>query len=325
MKILITGITGFVGSHLADYLLAHFSQVEVYGIKRWRSKTENIEHLSSSVKFYDCDIKDPHNIYEVINEIRPEKIFHLAAQSYVPASWEAPNETLLLNISGQTNILEAVKSIRRREPDYDPIILIAGSSEEYGLVRPNELPIKETNPLRPLSPYAISKVCQDFLGFQYWHSFKIKSIRSRAFNHSGPRRGEVFVDSSFAKQIAKIEKGLQPALIKVGNLEAKRDFTDVRDIVSAYWLATEKCQPGDVYNISAGNCYSIHEVLAKLISLSTVKDIQVAKDQTRMRPSDVPILQGDSSKFRAATGWQPKIDYLNQTIEDMLNYWRERV
>ena len=325
MKILITGITGFVGSHLADYLLAHFSQVEVYGIKRWRSKTENIEHLSSSVKFYDCDIKDPHNIYEVINEIRPEKIFHLAAQSYVPASWEAPNETLLLNISGQTNILEAVKEIRHREPDYDPIILIAGSSEEYGLVRPNELPIKETNPLRPLSPYAISKVCQDFLGFQYWHSFKIKSIRSRAFNHSGPRRGEVFVDSSFAKQIAKIEKGLQPALIKVGNLEAKRDFTDVRDIVSAYWLATEKCQPGDVYNISAGNCYSIHEVLAKLISLSTVKDIQVAKDQTRMRPSDVPILQGDSSKFRAATGWQPKIDYLNQTIEDMLNYWRERV
>ena len=325
MKILITGITGFVGSHLADYLLAHFSQVEVYGIKRWRSKTENIEHLSSSVKFYDCDIKDPHNIYEVINEIRPEKIFHLAAQSYVPASWEAPNETLLLNISGQTNILEAVKSIRRREPDYDPIILIAGSSEEYGLVRPNELPIKETNPLRPLSPYAISKVCQDFLGFQYWHSFKIKSIRSRAFNHSGPRRGEVFVDSSFAKQIAKIEKGLQPALIKVGNLEAKRDFTDVRDIVSAYWLATEKCQPGDVYNISAGNCYSIQEVLDKLISLSTVKDIQVVKDMARLRPSDVPILQGDSSKFRAATGWQPKIDYLNQTVEDMLNYWRERV
>jgi len=325
MKILITGITGFVGSHLADYLLANFSEVEVYGIKRWRSKMENIEHLTDAVKFYDCDIKDPHNIYEVINEIRPEKIFHLAAQSYVPASWEAPNETLLLNISGQTNILEAVKSIRHREPVYDPIILIAGSSEEYGLVRPNELPIKETNQLRPLSPYAISKVCQDFLGFQYWNSFKIKSIRSRAFNHSGPRRAEVFVDSNFAKQIAKIEKGLQSPLIKVGNLEAKRDFTDIRDIVRAYWLATEKCQPGDVYNISAGNCYSIQEVLDKLISLSTIKDIKVVKDQTRLRPSDVPILQGDSSKFRAATGWQPKIDYLNQTLADMLNYWRARV
>jgi len=325
MKVLITGITGFAGSHLADYLLANFPKVEIFGIKRWRSKTENIEHLLDKIKYHECDIKDAHNVYEVIDGIRPDKIFHLAAQSYVPASWESPVETLTINITGQANILEAVKKIKAKEPDYDPVILIAGSSEEYGLVHPDEVPIKETNPLRPLSPYGVSKVCQDLLGFQYWHSYQIKSIRSRAFNHSGPRRGEVFVDSNFAQQIAKIEKGKQPPAIKVGNLQAKRDFTDVRDIVVAYWLATEKCQPGETYNICSGQTHSIQEVLDKLLSLSTAKDIKVEPDPARMRPSDVPILSGDNSKFRKATGWQPKIDYLNQTLEDMLNYWRERI
>lgn len=325
MKVLITGITGFAGSHLADYILANFPEAEIFGIKRWRSKTENIEHLADKVKYYECDIKDAHNVYEVIDDIKPDKIFHLAAQSYVPASWEAPVETLVLNITGQCNILEAVHKIKSRDKDYDPVILIAGSSEEYGLVHPDEVPIKETNPLRPLSPYGVSKVCQDLLGFQYWHSYKIRVIRSRAFNHSGPRRGEVFVDSNFAQQIAKIEKGKQEPVIKVGNLEAKRDFTDVRDMVVAYWLATEKCQPGEAYNICSGQTYSIQEVLDKLISLSTTKEIKVEQDPSRMRPSDVMILSGDNSKFRQATGWEPKIDYLNQTLEDMLNYWRERV
>ena len=325
MKILITGITGFAGSHLADFLLDQHPEVKIFGLKRWRSKTENIEHIKDRVTFYDCDIKDAHNVYEVIDTIRPDKIFHLAAQSYVPASWEAPVETLTLNIAGQCNILEAVKKIKSKEKNYDPAILIAGSSEEYGLVYPGEVPIKETNPLRPLSPYAISKVCQDFLGFQYWHSYKIRSIRSRAFNHSGPRRGEVFVDSNFALQIAKIEKDKQEPVIKVGNLEAKRDFTDVRDIVRAYWLATEKCQPGGTYNICSGKAYSIQEVLDKLLSLSSKKDIRVEPDPARMRPSDVPLLSGDNSKFRQATGWQPKIDYLQQTLEDMLNYWRENI
>ena len=325
MKVLITGITGFVGSHLADYILANFSEAEVFGIKRWRSKTENIEHLKDKVKFCECDIKDAHNVYEVIDEIRPDRIFHLAAQSYVPASWDSPVETLTINIVGQANILEAVKKIKSKEKDYDPVILIAGSSEEYGLVHPDEVPIKETNPLRPLSPYGVSKVCQDLLGFQYWHSYKIKVIRSRAFNHSGPRRGEVFVDSNFAQQIAKIEKGKQEPVIKVGNLEAKRDFTDVRDIVKAYWLATDKCEPGEAYNICLEKTYSIQEVLDKLISLSTKKDIKVEQDPERMRPSDVPLLGGDCTRFKEATGWQPEIDYLNQTLEDMLNYWRERV
>jgi len=325
MKVLITGLTGFVGSHLADYILANFPEVEIFGIKRWRSKTENTEHLKDKIKFHECDIKDAHNVYEVIDQIRPDKIFHLAAQSYVPASWDSPVETLMINIAGQTNIFEAVRKIKFKEPDYDPIILIAGSSEEYGLVLPDEVPIKETNPLRPLSPYGVSKVCQDLLGFQYWHSYKIRSIRSRAFNHSGPRRGEVFVDSNFAQQIAKIEKGKQEPIIKVGNLEAQRDFTDVRDIVRAYWLATEKCQPGEVYNICSGKSYTIQEVLDKLLSLSTNKEIKVEQDPERMRPSDVMILKGDNTKFKAVTSWQPEIDYLNQTLLDMLNYWRERV
>ena len=325
MKVLITGITGFAGSHLADYILANLPKVEIFGIKRWRSKTENIEHFKDKFKFYESDIKDAHNVYEVIDEIRPDRIFHLAAQSYVPASWESPAETLTINIVGQCNILEAVKKIKSKEKDYDPIILIAGSSEEYGLVHPEELPIKETNPLRPLSPYAVSKVCQDLLGFQYWHSYKIKSIRGRAFNHSGPRRGEVFVDSNFAQQIAKIEKGKQKPIIKVGNLDAKRDFTDVRDIVKAYWLATERCQSGETYNICSEKSYSIKEVLDKLLSLSKVKDIKIENDLARMRPSDVPLLSGDCTKFKQATGWGAEIDYLNQTLEDMLNYWRERV
>lgn len=325
MRLLITGITGFAGSHLADFILANFPDSEIFGIKRWRSKTENIEHLKEKVKFYDCDIKDAHNVFEVIDAVRPEKIFHLAAQSYVLASWEAPAETLSLNIIGQCNVLEAVKKIKSKEKDYDPIILIAGSSEEYGLVYPEEVPIKETNPLRPLSPYGVSKVCQDLLGFQYWHSYKIKVIRSRAFNHSGPRRGEVFVDSNFALQIAKIEQGIQEPIIKVGNLDAKRDFTDVRDIVRAYWLATEKCEPGETYNICSGKAYSINNVLDKLLSLSTRNDIKIEKDTLRLRPSDVPLLSGDNGKFRQATGWVPEIDYLNQTLEDMLNYWRQRI
>ncbi len=325
MKTLITGVTGFVGSHLADYILENFPEEKIFGIKRWRSKTENIEHLKNKIQFYECDIKDAHNVYEVVDKIQPDKIFHLAAQSYVPASWEAPAETLATNILGQCNILEAVKKVKEKEQNYDQVILIAGSSEEYGLVYPQEIPIKETNPLRPLSPYGVSKVCQDLLACQYWYSYKIKVIRSRAFNHSGPRRGEVFVDSNFAQQIARIEKGLQEPVIEVGNLEAKRDFTDVRDIVRAYWLAVDKCQPGEVYNICSEKAFSIQEVLDKLLSLSTKKGIEIRQDPSRIRPSDVPILVGDCTKFRQATNWQPKIDYFNQTLLDMLNYWRQEI
>lgn len=323
MKVLITGITGFVGSHLADNILANFPEVELHGLKRWRSDMSNIRHIENRLKLHECDIKDAHNLYEVIGRIQPDKIFHLAAQSYVPASWESPAETLHTNIVGQANLFEAVRKFRMS--GYDPVMQIAGSSEEYGQVQPQELPIKEDNPLRPLSPYAVSKVAQDYHGYQYHKSYGLRIIRTRAFNHSGPRRGHLFVDSNFAKQIAEIEKGIRPPEIRVGNLEAIRDFSDVRDVVEAYWLATEKCVPGEIYNISSGQGHKIQDVLNKLVELSTLKDIKIVQDPERMRPSDVPVLVGDSSKFRQATGWKPRYDYLHQTLKDTLDFWRERV
>ena len=297
MKALITGVTGFAGSHLAEYLIS-LGNVEVHGIERWRSKTENIKHIEKKINLIECDIRDMVSVEKAIKGIKPDKIFHLAAQSFVPTSWNAPQETLTTNIIGQLNIFEAV-----RNSNISPSIQIACSSEEYGMVLEDEVPIKETNPLRPLSPYAVSKVGQDYLGYQYHQSYGIKAIRTRAFNHTGPRRGEVFVTSNFAKQVAEIEKNKKDPIIYVGNLEAKRDFTDVRDIVRAYWLATEKCTPGDVYNICSGKAYRIQEMLDMLLSYSKVK-VTVKQDPNRMRPSDVEILLGDNTKFCKQTGWK---------------------
>ncbi len=321
MKALITGITGFAGSHLADYILAHHPTVELHGTRRWRSKEDAANHLNGKVAFHECDITDSHNVYRVIERVKPDKIFHLAAQSYVPASWDSPAETFHTNVVGQCNLLEAVKHLR--PSGYDPIIQIACSSEEYGDVNRDELPIKETNPLRPLSPYAVSKVAQDYMGYQYWKSYRIRVVRTRAFNHEGPRRGEVFVVSNFAKQIAEIEKRHHKPVVCVGNLEAIRDFSDVRDIARAYWLATEKCESGDVYNICSGKGYSIRQVLDMLVSLSEHKGITVETDTQRLRPSDVAVLIGDSTKFRATTGWRSTIPF-EKTVEESLAYWRAR-
>lgn len=319
MKVLVTGITGFVGSHLADYILQHHPEVQLYGIYRWRSRTENIDHVRNRFVNMECDLRDANNVRSVLRTIKPDRIFHLAAQSFVPSSWRAPSESLDTNIIGQVNIFEAVKDL-----GLDPWIQIACSSEEYGMVYDNEVPIKETNPLRPLSPYAVSKVGQDFLGYQYFMSYGMKIVRTRGFNHTGPRRGDVFVCSDFAKQIAYIEKSKKEPVIHVGNLEAKRDFTDVRDMVRAYWMSLEgKCKPGEAYNICSGKCWTIREVLDMLIQLSTV-DIRIQQDPSRLRPSDVPILLGDNSRFCDATGWKPEIPF-TQTLEDILNYWRQRV
>ena len=319
MKVLVTGITGFVGSHLADYILEHHPEVQLYGIYRWRSRTENIDHVRNRFVNLECDLRDANNVRSVLRTIKPDRIFHLAAQSFVPSSWRAPSESLDTNIIGQVNIFEAVKDL-----GLDPWIQIACSSEEYGMVYDNEVPIKETNPLRPLSPYAVSKVGQDFLGYQYFMSYGMKIVRTRGFNHTGPRRGDVFVCSDFAKQIAYIEKSKKEPVIHVGNLEAKRDFTDVRDMVRAYWMSLEgNCKPGEAYNICSGQCWTIQEVLDMLIQLSAV-DIRIQQDPSRLRPSDVPILLGDNSRFRKATGWKPTIPF-KQTLEDILNYWRLRV
>lgn len=318
MRALITGITGFAGSHLAEYLLAEHPGVEVHGTYRWRSRTENVEHLGDRIRLAEADLRDYSSVHTVLDQVRPDYIFHLAAQSFVPSSWRAPAETLATNITGQTNLFEAVRSL-----GLDPTIQIACSSEEYGLVLPHETPIREDNPLRPLSPYAVSKVGQDFLGYQYFQSYGLKVIRTRGFNHTGPRRGDVFVTSNFAKQVASIALGLAKPVIRVGNLEAIRDFTDVRDMVRAYWLAVTLARPGEVYNIATGVGIHIREVLDRLIRLAGI-EVTIEVDPARLRPSDVEILIGDASKFRADTGWEPRIPF-DQTLVDILDYWRHRL
>ncbi len=315
-KAFITGIAGFVGSHLAELLLA--KGYEVYGFLRPRSKTDHIESIKQQLRLEDADLMDTHSLYSVISRVKPDYIFHLAAQSFVPTSWVSPSVTLEVNIVGSANMFEAA-----RMAGIDPVIQIACSSEEYGLVHQSELPIKEENPLRPLSPYAVSKLAMDYLGYQYYQSYKVRIVRTRGFNHTGPRRGETFAESNFAKQIAMIEKGKQEPVIHVGNLEASRDYTDVRDMVRAYLLSVEKCDPGDVYNICTGRAIKIGDLLNLLLSMTKVK-VEIRQDPARMRPSDVPVLIGDNSKFVAKTGWKAEIPF-EKTMEDLLNYWRERV
>jgi GDP-4-dehydro-6-deoxy-D-mannose reductase len=318
MKVLVTGITGFAGSHLADYILDNHPDVQVYGLVRWRSRMENIVHIQGRVHLVEGDLKDMSSLKKCLEEVQPDRIFHLAAQSFVPTSWKCPAETFSINALGQIHLFEAILSA-----GISPKIQIAGSSEEYGLVNSDEVPMKETNPLRPLSPYAVSKVAQDLLGWQYFKSYGLRVIRTRGFNHTGPRRGEVFICSNFAKQIVEIEKKKREPLISVGNLEAKRDFTDVRDMARAYWLSLEKGKEGDVYNVGTGKSYSIREVLDMLLAMSKV-EVKIAVDPDRLRPSDVPVLLSDSSKFRQLTGWEPRIPF-NQSLEDLLEYWRERI
>lgn len=314
-RALITGVTGFAGSHLCELLLKE--GVEVHGIQRWRSKSDNIDHLKDKINFHEADLLDAHSLYKVIDEVKPNYIFHLAAQSYVQSSWASPANTLEVNIIGSVHLFEAVRKSELGIP-----IQIACSSEEYGRVFPNELPIKETNPLRPLSPYAVSKLAMDYLGYQYFESYGLKIVRTRGFNHTGPRRGDVFSESTFAKQIAEIEKGLKEPVVYVGNLDAVRDYTDVRDMVKAYYLAVQKCEPGEVYNICTGHGWKVKDVLNLLLSMSKVK-IKIEADPERMRPSDVEVLIGDASKFKKQTNWKPEIPF-QKTMEDLLNYWRER-
>src|SRR5690349_15871062 len=214
-RVLVTGVTGFAGSHLVDYMLTR-NDCEIFGIQRWRSRTENIEHFASKITILECDLRDAFSTRDTLERVRPDWIFHLAAQSFVPTSWTAPTESLTTNVVGQVNVFEAMRKL-----DMHCRIQLACSSEEYGLVQPDEVPIKETNPLRPLSPYAVSKVGQDLLGYQYWMSWKLDCVRTRGFNHEGPRRGPVFVASDFARQIADIEKGIRPPVVSVGNLDSR--------------------------------------------------------------------------------------------------------
>lgn len=307
-----------VGSHLAEYCLER-GDVEVTGIVRWRSRRDNIVGFEDRVRLLDCDLRDQASVRRTIEEARPEAIFHLAAQSFVPTSWTSPADTMATNAIGQIHLLEAMRDLRLTGVPFQ----IAGSSEEYGLVHPHEAPITEDNPLRPLSPYAVSKVAQDMLGWQYHQSFGLRTVRTRAFNHEGPRRGDVFVTSNFAKQIAEIEVGKRPPVLEVGSLTARRDWHDVRDTVRAYWLAAFQGEPGDVYNIGRGEALTIAAMLDMLLGMSKV-DVEVRPVPERMRPSDVELLLCDTRKFHQRTGWEAVIP-LEQTLRDTLEYWRERV
>jgi GDP-4-dehydro-6-deoxy-D-mannose reductase len=317
MRVLITGITGFVGSHMAEFLLARGDQV--VGSVRWRSQMENIDHLRAQITLVECDLRDLSSVRTLLETAEPDAIVHLAAQSFVGSSWRNPAETLSTNTLSQVNLLEAMRSLR-----IAPRFLAVGSSEEYGLVYDDELPIREVNPLRPLSPYAVSKVTQDLMGYQYFKSYGLPIVRSRAFNHTGARRGDVFVESNFAKQIAAIEAGLRPPVIEVGDLKPRRDYSDVGDIVRGYIALVERGEPGEVYNLCSGKSWSIQQVLDFLLAQSTVKGIDVRVDPARLRPSDVMILEGDASKIEKHLGWRVEIPF-EQTLRAILDYWRARV
>jgi GDP-mannose 4,6-dehydratase len=322
MRVLITGITGFVGSHLVEYVLANHPGTEIHGIKRWRSPKENLRGVieNPKVRLHDCDLRDLGSLIRVFGEVRPDVIFHLAAQSFVTTSYVAPIDTLDCNVLGTANLLEAIRILK-----LDPVVHICSSSEVYGQVHPDEVPIRETCPLRPVSPYAVSKVGEDMLGFMYWEAYRIRTLRTRMFTHSGPRRGEVFVDSFFSQQVARIERGLQEPVIRVGNLDSVRTFADVRDTVRAYWLLTQKCPPGEVYNIGGDITMTIREMLDMLLGMTThAGKIEVRVDPALIRPADVTLQIPCFDKFKAATGWKPEIPY-KQTLLDMLDYWRQEL
>ena len=317
MRILITGITGFVGSHLAELALARGA--DVVGALRWRSNTEHIEPLRERLTLILSDLRDLSSTRELVERAAPDYIVHLAAQSFVAASWQTPAETLITNAISQMNLFEAIRQLGSKAR-----FLVIGSSEEYGLVEPDELPIRETNPLRPLSPYAVSKVTQDLMGFQYFKSYGLDIVRARAFHHTGPRRSDNFSTSTFARQIAEIEAGLREPVVVAGDLKPVRDFSDVRDIVRGYWDLLERGTAGEVYNLCSGVDWTIERMLTFLISQSSVPGIEIRTDAARLRPSDVPVLRGSYEKIERAVGWRPRIP-LEQTLTDLLDYWRQRI
>lgn len=317
-RVFITGISGFAGSHLSEYLVKS-DEYEVSGTYLTDESLVNISNIRNKLNLIKIDLNDAEKIKAVVRKIKPDLIFHLAALPSPADSFKNPIKTLTNNINIQVNILETIKNANLGNTK----ILVVSSADIYGMVSKKDLPISEETPFKPANPYAVSKITQDFLGLQYFLSYNLNIIRVRPFNHIGPRQSPNFVVSSFAKKIAEIEKGGIELVIKVGNLNAKRDFTDVRDMVYAYTLAIEKGISGNVYNIGSGISYKIQEILDKLLSLSKVK-IKVEADQALFRPIDEPELVCDNSKFVKLTGWKQNI-FLDETLKDTLDYWRKIV
>lgn len=318
MRVLVTGVTGFVGSYLAEQLLAGGGQVEVFALVRWRSPTEELQPILPLLRRIEGDLLDAASLQRALLAARPDVIYHLAASSSVAGSWATPTEILHTNALGTLHLLEAVRQL-----DLDAKIVLACSAESYGVVGEGELPLQEDRPLRPISPYGVSKAVVDLLGYQYYHTFRLHTVRLRLFNHCGPRQSERFVVSSLARQIVEIERELRPPRLQVGNLEARRDFIDVRDAARAYCLAGERGEPGEVYNVCSGYGLAIRTVLDELLSL-TEAVVEVECDPGRLRPAEIPALVGDPTRFAQATGWRPTIHF-RQTLLDTLQYWRRRL
>ncbi|VVE85970.1 GDP-mannose 4,6-dehydratase [Pandoraea sputorum] len=324
-RVFITGITGMVGSHLVDFLLEE-TDWEIFGLTRWRSPMDNISHLLPRINANDRvhllygDLRDYLSLHEAVKKARPDYVFHLAAQSYPKTSFDSPLDTLETNVQGTANVLEAL-----RKNDIKAITHVCASSEVFGRVPKEKLPIDEECTFHPASPYAISKVGTDLIGRYYAEAYDMTVMTTRMFTHTGPRRGDVFAESTFAKQIAMIEAGLIPPVVKTGNLDSLRTFADVRDAVRAYYmLVTINPTPAAYYNIGGTYTCSIADMLKTLISMSTVKDIRVETDPERLRPIDADLQVPNCAKFKAHTGWEPQISF-EQTMRDLLEYWRERI
>jgi GDP-4-dehydro-6-deoxy-D-mannose reductase len=315
LRVLVTGIAGFAGSFLADFLLKQ-PELEVHGVIHRHDL--RIQHLREQLNLHRGDLRNALWIDELIDKIRPDYTFHLAAWSDVGGSWQQPWTTYELNIHCQLNLLEALV---RRAPRSK--VLVVTSNEVYGLLQPEDIPVNEQAPFRPNSPYGVSKVAQDMMALQYWNSHGLETIRMRSFNHIGPGQSDDFVASAFARQIAEIEAGQHEPIVRVGNLESVRDFTDVRDVVRAYWLSLEQASGGDVFNVGSGKGHTVQTILDTLLSLTPV-DVTVELDSERLRPSDVPISECDSTKLKQATGWRPQIE-LRHSLADLLEGWRRQL
>jgi GDP-4-dehydro-6-deoxy-D-mannose reductase len=314
-KILITGASGFVGSHLVDHLSLDQTN-NLVGTCFSKSDSKNLDKSKDKIRLLEVDLRKEEEVFRLIEEVKPDVIYHLAAFTSAADSFSSPRETVLNNIACQINIFEAMRKSNLLESE----TLVVSSAECYGRVKQNDLPIDEETSLNPTNPYAVSKLTQDFLGRQYFLSYGLKAVRARPFNHVGPRQSPNFVVSAFAKKIAEIEKGKREPVLPVGNLETKRDFTDVRDVVKAYDLLMKKGEFGEVYNIGSGVSHKISEILERLLALTKVK-IKVEVDKSLFRPIDDPDLVCDPTKIKELTGWEPEIP-LDQTLEDTLDYWR---
>lgn len=315
MPVLITGATGFVGSHLAEFLLLH--KENIWGTYLFKDFA-NVETFRSKITLLKCDITDFKQIQKVLKESKPQEVYHLAASSSVGRSFSQPTEVYRQNFISTLNLLEAVRQLK-----LNTRVLIAGSAEMYGQVWARDLPIKETQPLNPISPYGVSKAMCDMLAHQYFLNYGIETIRVRAFNHIGPRQSLGFVIPDFVSQVARIHLGMQRPVLKVGNLKVERDFTDVRDIVRGYCLLMQKGNPGQAYNLACGKAYSLRKIVNLLRQLTPAK-MQVQTHPSKKRVTDIPILLGDATKARRLAGWKPQID-IRTTLQDTLNYWVDKI